>query len=211
MMRDITTTVYKFAELSDSAKQKAIDKNRDWNIHDDWYDCTKEDFETIGEILGIDFDTSPVILMGGGVRQHSKIWFNGFSSQGDGASFEGRWQYAKGMAKKIREHAPQDKELHKIADCLANIQRKWFYGIDTRISKSGCYCHEHTMRFEHYHNSDCAIPESVTDEIDELMRDLARWLYSSLQKNYNYLTSDEAIRESIEANDMEFNEDGLNA
>ena len=210
-MRDITTTVYKFAELSDSAKQKAIENNRYWNTEDDWFDCTIEDFKTIGGILGIDFDTYPVKLMNGGVRQNSKIWFSGFSSQGDGASFEGRWQYAKGMAKKIREYAPEDKELHKIADCLANIQRKWFYGINTKISKSGRYCHEYSMQFEHYHNSDCEISESVTDEIDELMRDLARWLHSSLQKNYDYLTSDEAIRESIEAHEMEFNEDGLNA
>jgi hypothetical protein len=207
-MRTLTTTVFKFSELSESAKKRAIEKNWDWNIYDDWFDCTKEDFETIGKILGIDFDGYPVRLMNGGTRSQPKIYFSGFSSQGDGASFAGRWTYSKGMARKIREHAPQDTELHRIADRLAGIQKRYFYGIDTRIEQHGNYVHSHTMRFEHYHSSDCELPASVTDEIEQLLRDLADWYYSQLEKEYDYLTSPEAIAESLEANECEFDEDG---
>jgi hypothetical protein len=37
-----------------------------------------------------------------------------------------------------------------------------------------------------------------------------RWIYKSLEREYNYLTSDEAVAESLDANeyDFEFNEDG---
>jgi hypothetical protein len=34
------------------------------------------------------------------------------------------------------------------------------------------------------------------------MRDLARWLYRTLEKEYDYLTSDEAVWEAIQANEL---------
>ena len=207
-MRTLTTTIYKFAELSESAKRKAVEKHCDWNIHDDWHEFCSEDFETIAKILGVEFDTYPVRLMNGKTRQEPKIYFSGFSSQGDGASYAGRWTYSKGMKRKIREHAPQDSELHRIADKLADIQRRYFYGITTHIEQRGNYVHSHTMQFEHYHSSDCDLPSSVTDDIEELLRDLADWYYSQLSKEYDYLTSSEAVAESLECNGCEFTEDG---
>ena len=205
------TTIYKFAELSDDAKRKAIESNRDWNIHDDWHGFAKDEFVIIGGILGIAFDAYPVKLMNGTHRHEPKIWFSGFCSQGDGACFEGTWTYSKGMSKRIREYAPQDAELHKIADALATIQKRWFYGIRTSISHRGRYYHEHTMHFSHAHNSDCELQSDVCDEIEELMKDLARWYYSYLEREYDYLTSDETIAESLEINEMEFLEDGSHA
>ena len=35
------------------------------------------------------------------------------------------------------------------------------------------------------------------------MRDLARWLYRQLELEYNYLTSDEAVDETIGANGLD--------
>lgn len=210
-MRTIEKTVFKFGELSDSAKKQAIQNHYEWNIYDDWNEFVKDDFATIAKILGIEFAEYPVKLMNGNSRWEPKIWYSGFSSQGDGACFEGTWSYSKGMAKKIREHAPIDKELHRIADSLAAIQRKYFYGITTRIEHSSRYYHSNTMRFEHFHQNDCEISESVTDEIAQLLRDLADWYYSALEREYDYLTSDAAIAESLESNEMEFDEYGNNA
>jgi len=208
-MRTITTTVFKFAELSESAKAKAIQDNYNWNVeHPEWNDFVKDDFATIGKIIGIDFADYPVKLMNGNTRRESKIWYSGFCSQGDGACFEGTWTYSKGMSKKIREHAPQDTELHRIADRLADIQKRYFYGITTQISHNSRYYHSHTMQFEYYHQNDVEIPASVTDEIENLLRDLADWYYSALEREYNYLTSDEAIAESLESNEVEFDEFG---
>lgn len=207
-MRTISTTVYKFAELSESAKKQAIQNNYEWNIHDDWNEFVKDDFEAIGKILGIDFAEYVAPVLDGGCKWKKKIWYSGFCSQGDGACFEGNWSYAKGMARKIRDHAPKDTELHRIADWLADIQKRYFYGITTRIEHSSRYYHSNTMQFEHYHQNDIEIPASVTDEIEELLRDLADWYYSALRREYGYLTSDEAIVESLESNEVEFDENG---
>jgi hypothetical protein len=195
-------TIYKFSELSDDAKRKAIDANRDWNAHDDWSEFAIDEFAIIGGILGIAFDTYPIKLMDGTIRHDPKIWFSGF------ACFEGIWRYSNGMRKRIREYAPNDTELHRIADRLADIQKRWFYGIRTQITHCGRYYHEHAMHFSHDHNSDCELPSEVCEEIEELMRDLARWHYSYLEKEYEYWTSDEAIAESLEIDEMEFLEDG---
>ena len=92
----------------------------------EWYDFVFEDFETICQILGIALRTSPVKLMGGGTREKPHVFFAGFSSQGDGASFEGQYSHARGAAKGIRAHAPQDTELHRIADALQEAQRRNF-------------------------------------------------------------------------------------
>ena len=65
----ICTTVYKFLELSDAAKDKARSWYRELGPHDDWWDAVYEDFERICDILGIRLKTTPVRLMGGGTRQ----------------------------------------------------------------------------------------------------------------------------------------------
>ena len=44
--------------------------------------------------------------------------------------------------------------------------------------------------------------------VTEALRDLARWLYRQLEREYEYLTSDEAVDETIAANDYTFTETG---
>jgi len=95
MALTITKTDYKFADLNDDGKEKAIKWFRDAIAHDDWYDSVYEYAATIGEILGIDLKTRPVKLMNGSTRQDPNIFFSGFSSQGDGACFEGSYEYRK--------------------------------------------------------------------------------------------------------------------
>lgn len=46
------------------------------------------------------------------------------------------------------------------------------------------------------------------DAIIEAMRDLARWLYGQLEREWNYLTSDATVDEAILANGYTFTEDG---
>lgn len=48
VMRTIRTKVYKFKELSEDAKEKAIDKLYDINVNYDWWESTYDDAENIG-------------------------------------------------------------------------------------------------------------------------------------------------------------------
>jgi hypothetical protein len=53
--------------------------------------------------------------------------------------------------------------------------------------------------------------DMTTDAEDAVMsalRDLARWLYRQLEREYEYLSSDEMVDEAILANDYTFTDDG---
>lgn len=46
------------------------------------------------------------------------------------------------------------------------------------------------------------------DAVAEALRDLARWLYRQLKREYECLTSDEAVDEAITANEYTFTATG---
>ena len=47
------------------------------------------------------------------------------------------------------------------------------------------------------------------DEITEELRDLARWLYRQLEREYNHQTSDAIIDEMMNANEDTFTANGM--
>ena len=56
-MKNITTTLYSYDELSEDAKDKAIEEMYDINVNHDWWEFTYDDAETIGlKITGFDID-----------------------------------------------------------------------------------------------------------------------------------------------------------
>ncbi|MGF7006962.1 antitoxin of toxin-antitoxin stability system [Aminobacter sp. BE322] len=206
----IETTVYRLDELSDDAKEKARAWYREGGFDYDWYDAVYEDFQRIAEILGIRFKTRTVRLLGGGSRQEPCIWFRGLWSQGDGASFEGNYAYRKNASAEIRSYAPKDTILHGIADALQSVQRRNFYQLRAEASHRGHYYHEYCMAISVTRDSPTYqdMTADAEEVITEALRDLARWLYRQLEREYDYLSSDEAVDETITANEYTFTENG---
>lgn len=202
----IETTVYRLDGLSDAAKDKARSWYRESGFDYDWYDAVYEDFQQIADILGLRLKTHAVRIYGGGVRQEPRIWFRGFWSQGDGACFETLYSYRKQAPRRIRDYAPQDTELHRIADSLQAIQRRNFYQLSAEASHRGPYCHEYCMSISVERSSPTYqdMTADAEDAVIEALRDLARWLYRQLEREYDYLTSDGAVDEAITANAYTF-------
>jgi hypothetical protein len=208
MPRTITSTVYTFDELSDRAKDKARAWFREGDSDADT-SCTYEDAAQCAEILGIDLRTRAAKLYGGGTRMDPCIYYSGFSSQGDGACFEGSYSYAKGASKAIRAHAGTDTELHRIADALQELQRKHFYGLEARMAHSGHYYHSGCMTVdvtEDRTGNDA--PEEAREELTQLMRDFADWIYKQLESEYDWRNADAQVDESILANECTFDAEG---
>jgi len=210
MPRIVETLVYRLDELDAPAQDRARAWYREIGFDHDWYDAVYDDFQQIAAILGLRFKTKPVRLYGGGTRQAPCIWFRGFWSQGDGAAFEAWYSYATRAAQRIRAHAPQDGELHRIADALLEVQRRNFFQLRAETSLRGHYCHARSMVIDVTRDSPTG--QELTDDAEEVvaasLRDLADWLYRQLQREYEYLTSDAAIDEVIRANDYSFTVDG---
>lgn len=210
MSKVIETTVYQLDELADAAKEKARDWYREGGFDYDWYDAVYEDFLQIAEILGLRLKTRSVRLYGGGSRQKPCIWFRGFWSQGDGACFETFYSYRKNAPRRIREHAPLDAELHRIAEALQAVQRRNFYQLRAEASHRGHYYHEYCMTISVARDSPTYqdMTADAEDAVAEALRDLARWLYRQLEREYEYCTSDEAVDEAITANEYTFTATG---
>ena len=206
MSRVIEITVYTIDELSDAAKEAARAWYRESCLDYEWHDFVYDDFQTICGILGVTLRASPVPLYGGGTRDKPHLFWTGFWNQGDGASFEGSYSHARGAARAIRAHAPKDDELHRIADALQAVQRRNFWQIHGIIRQRGRYHHEHTMAIEVERDSPTWQPptDDAEDVVTEAMRDLARWLYRQLRAEYEHLTSDTAIDETLAANAWSF-------
>jgi hypothetical protein len=209
----IEKTLFKFNELSDQAKDKAREWWRDCETGDHDTSCTYDDAVQCGAILGIEIASrnQKCILTGAKPREwidrSPAIYYSGFWSQGDGACFEGSYRYAKGAAKKIREHAPQDSELHRIADELQELQRKNFYKITASTKHRGHYYHSGCMSVDvDGCDSDCDSEHYAA--IVQLMRDFADWIYSQLEKEWEWTNADEQVDESIRCNEYEFTEEG---
>jgi hypothetical protein len=204
----IETTVYRLDELAETAKDKARGWYRDGAMSEDWYHFVYEDFEAIAAMLGVELKTQAFRLYGGGTRQKPCIFFSGFWSQGDGACFEANYRYQPGAAKAVRLHAPQDPELHEIVETLQSIQRRNFFQIIADVTHRGHYYHEYAMDIVVNRDSPQAVTAEDEQEVAEALRDLARWLYRQLEREYDYQTSDATIDEAILANEYTFTEEG---
>jgi len=203
-MQIIETKVFTFQELSEKAKKSARDWYREDALSYEWYGLIYGDFVDICEILGISLKIRK------GSKAYPCIWFSGFSSQGDGACYEGSYSYAKDSCAKIRAHAPQATELHRIADSLQAAQKANFYQLKASIEHSGRYYHAGCMNIAVERDSPNyqAIAGDSEDQVIEALRDLANWLYQALESEHDWLLSDECVDESIIANQYTFTESG---
>jgi len=204
----VTTTVYKFSELSDAAKEKARNKWREAALYDSWWEYIYEWADEVFKAIGITSDDYVKCMDGKMRRKGPDIRFSGFSSQGDGACFEGSYSYAKGALKAVKAAAPKEEELHRIASELQDLQRRHFYKLSAQMRHMDMYCHSRSVEIEVYEDGLYDVSEDVTEAISELMRDIMDWIYAKLEQEHDYLLSDECVDESIGYAEVEFTEDG---
>lgn len=199
---------YRLDELSAGAKEHARSWYRETGLDYDWHDFTFADFDQVCDILGVALRTDVVRLRGGGSRSKPRIYFTGFWNQGDGACYEAVYSYAKDAHRRIRDYAPHDTDLHHIADVLRAVQSRNFYQLNAVIEHRGRYYHEHSMTIAVDRDGMAGMTADAEDAVADALRDLACWLYRRLRTEYEYLSSDEAIDESICANGYRFTASG---
>ena len=165
----VKRNLYSFGELSEEAKEKAIERLYDLNVDHDWWDSVYEDAERVGlKITSFDLDR--------------------------GSYVKGKFtQSAEAVANAIlQEHGPN-------ADTVETAQQYIFELEHLRDPYSD----------ENRGNDDFDPDDIDTEEIDkEFLRMLCEDYRIMLQEEYDYLTSEEAIIETIQANEYEFTEDG---
>ena len=180
-MREVTTMVYSFAELSEAAQERALNAFRDINVEYDWWMYGAYDtICTAGKLLGLDID---------GINFDAYLY----------CIFDASYEYVRGAAKAVKAEFPQNTDLHKIASELQALQKRHFYSLSCAITKGRTTNRYSCFRFgEDY---EC-------EDLGDIIDDFAHWARILLREEYEYLTSDEAVKETIEANEYEFTEGG---
>lgn len=196
-------TEFTYDELSPEAQERARDKWREGALDHEWWDSTYDDCKEVGKLLGI---------------QIENIYFRGFSSQGDGACFEGTWSARNCKPKEAKEYAPKDYHLNYICDQFGAVAENW-PDASFRCKHIGHYYHEHSTDIEVSIGEDedvVAVKARLLDldvsdfesALENAARDFMRWIYSRLEAEHDYLLSDEAVAESIRNNEYTFDEEG---
>lgn len=198
MSTQITTTLYKFAELAPAVQQKVIDRNRDFNVSDDWW-FTPE----------LEYFASDLLAPAGFIVKPDDIHFSGFGNQGDGASFKGTVDILAFM------HA------HKLCNALRALYCAIKRGVDIEVSvqesRQGyfvyteltLYLYQEDCKNEDQYNVITAQADQLESIIKDAAESLAKKMYRDLEQVYECAISDESIKESIQANELDFTASGL--
>lgn len=195
-MKTVCIECRQFHEWDEKVQQRILDKHYDINTDHGWWKYTYDDAKNIGELMGIEIEN---------------IYFSGFSSQGDGACFEGYYRYKKGSVKEVKAYAPTDERLHRIAERLHDLQKGHFYGLTANVKQYGHYSHEYCTEIDVSKNGDYLSTEreyEAEKELIDILRDYMRWIYRQLEAEYYFQTSKEAIIETLKANEYEFDQWG---
>ena len=212
-------TIYKYGELSESAQQKA----REWYLDGmdyDWWDSVYEMAGEDGKEKGFYID---------------KIYFSGFHSQGDGASWTGQVDVRQWLEVNCADSIGLSAWCQLIQEDIVDKFCKV-------VANNSHYCHESTMQFsdvedhtdeftddwlmelpsifkgmEVHHLFDiittdpnCTLKstEGITQAITESGRQYAIDIYQRLREEYAYLCSEEMMLDHFDCNDYFFDSDG---
>lgn len=191
--------------MSSEQREALLETHRYINVeYGDWYDCVYSMFKSDMAQVGIHV---------------TRMYFTGFCSQGDGACFEGEF----GSLETYLDHHHQGQ--------YPLIRKLLRHGgsVYARSTHSGRYYHENSTCISvatdtFYHLIECptefheqivdtwdmqldqevsAFEEAITDQWRVYMCDL----YSRLEDEYDHLTSDEVVWETIEANELDKDEE----
>lgn len=201
------TPLQKFNSLPARQRDEILDKYRQWNVdHTDWWDCVEETFKSDMEAMGIDVH---------------KILFSGFWSQGDGACFEGKvadWPLfltSIGYSDAALIYAAENFDW-----CFSSNHTHYLYYHHKSVSygseinlPDSVDDHYFANRYLEWGPDDIRTATMMTnlsqynyaeltqqfgDVFEQFMLDL----YKQLYQEYENLTSDESVLESLDANDQ---------
>lgn len=193
-----------FLELPRKQQIAILEKHRDINVYDNWHECAIEDFKSAMWDTGIRVD---------------RVYFSGFWSQGDGACFEGNVNNWELFLKSLGYTCPALIDHANKAFIFSCTHRGRYYH-----HKCVSYSAELPMPDNEYEDEFCqrfngdpggSLHEAVwyallsehnsnslVKEFMECFESEMKSLYKKLNDEHDHLTSDAAVLEALEANDM---------
>lgn len=189
--------------LSEERRDTLLEKYRNTNVeHVEWWDSVYEQFVEDCAEKGVEVDTHTIRTVGGKQARRHSIYFSGFWSQGDGACFDGhvidwpKFLAACGRAELIPMYEKLDHFL-----VLSWYHRGHYYHSGYTDFGSDLYIEnpfDEDGDVLQYATWDTIteggnIFEDLEDDFIKYVRGLMDDLYTTLEEEYDYLTSDEVV------------------
>jgi hypothetical protein len=168
-MKTITTNIYQFNELNETAKEKVLNNLYSINVEDYWWEYTYEDAKEIGLII-----SSFNIDRGNYITATLNI------------------SMCESCQEIINNHG-ECTDTYKLAIDTMNEWQPIFNE----------YMDENSVHYESYDYE-----QKMIEIEEEYTKNLSECYLSMLKNEYEYLTSEKCIIETIEANDYYFTECG---
>lgn len=187
-----TTTIYQFDELGKEVQERLIEENRNIEINCiEWFENVIEKWEERLSQIGF---------------RGAEIEFSGFCSQGDGASFDCVLIDCDLIHNYMVMCGATWQESTKYRALNTAWQKEVFTYLKV-VRKNFMYVHSNTCCLSWELHSDCSAKKDLfidtqLDKIEELRKGLCELIYSELEKEFEYLTSDEVVKQYLQ--DHEF-------
>lgn len=193
----------RFDGLPSDVRDSILNKHRDINHHYDWWDNVYDDFTEEMAVVGIEVD---------------RMYFSGFSSQGDGACFEGSVSdWSKFLSSCGYENLIYVKHATEFWHFKVQHQGHYYHENCTTFSydmplPNGVDDNDFALDFYGDPDDvDVAVTMALLNQLDQgkleaefttKFKDHMRSLYRKLEREYEHLTSDDAVLDALEANDL---------
>ena len=197
-METITIQAYKFSELNKEAKEKVLNKYGDINVNYDWHEFMVDDLaQQIKEKLNLDIESKDILFemfsRSNRIYIESKKVISALSQK---------------YSKLINFELPDKFGL--FCNYLGG-------GISSGLYESE-YREEYIELVSEYNDSEDIdrefeivennrISESIINDLN-VLQGLLKTFYNNLYEEHNYLTSEDAIKDTLEANEYMFKENG---
>jgi hypothetical protein len=200
------TPLQKFNTQPEKQRKAVLDKYREWSVENvDWWDCVEETFKSDMEAIGV---------------RVRKILFSGFWSQGDGACFDGEvedWPLfltSIGYSDAALIYAAENFEWG-----FSSMHSHYLYYHHKSVTYGGQVNlpdnvddHYFADRYIEWGPDDIRTatlmtnlsnyaPMALHDEFANVFENYMLDLYKQLHEEYDHLTSDESVLDSLDIND----------
>jgi len=185
-----------FKKLPKKTQEAVLERYRYFNVEDfEWWDSTEEVFKEDMKEKGVEVDN---------------IYFEMFC-QGAGACYVGSFNVLKLIEANLEPLVRGGIDIFMIRKILDGC---WSSGI---INHKNRYYYKETMdismEVEYPEEADETETEKadklIKETVEEFLKDEAGRLYKMLETEHDYLTSDDAVKETLIANDYLFDREGV--
>ena len=182
--------VYQFNELKPEAKEKAIEQASIDGINTDlnWWE-QDENYNEMARDYGLEVKMSEISF---DLDRGSYVYFETFNH-----GREENWKTGIEVADYKKFVKKAGLKWRKSLEQAFTIGHKHYAGSEGK----------NTIEADSYYG-DSNLTDEEIEKLEACLEEFIDEILSQLKKEYNYLTSEEAIIETIEANEYDFLEDG---